>query len=127
MTNSFQVVFLLSMLLNYLHGAECIATKFYEKEPHFYFFARYLKTIPQATYFVFHASFWLFLVMAFFLLRGGNWIFIPLGLYGTVFFTELHHALKGIRRMKYYPGMITSFLFPILGVFYWIELVKLWQ
>ncbi len=124
---SFLFIFILSILLNYLHGVECIKTKFYVREPNFYFFTRYFKDIPQSVYFVFHGSFWLFIFLILFFLKGGNWIIIPLGLYGTIFFTEFHHFLKGVRYRKYYPGMITSFFFPILGIFYWIELLKLWK
>lgn len=126
-SSQFFIILFLSIVLNYLHGLECIKTKFWEKEPHFYFFTRKFKTIPESVYFVFHGWFWVFILLSFLLLLGGRWIFIPLGLYGTVFFTEFHHFIKGLIKRKYYPGMITSFFFPIIGIFYWIELITLWR
>jgi hypothetical protein len=123
----FQLILFLSLVLNYLHGIECIVTKFYDLQPNFYFFTRYFHSIHESVYFVFHGTFWLFILLAFFLLKGGKWIFIPLALYGTVFFTEFHHFVRGITLMQYYPGMITSMLFPILGIFYWREVLLLWK
>lgn len=124
---NFLIIFAVSILLNYLHGIECIKTKFYDVEPNFYFCTKYFKTIHESVYYVFHGTFWIFLLLMLCFLLGGNWIFIPLGLYGTVFFSEFHHFIKGIKKRKYYSGMITSFFFPILGFFYWIELLKLWR
>lgn len=126
-TKRFQIILALSILLNYLHGVECVITKFYTLQPNFYFFTEYFHTISESVYFVFHGSFWIFILLAFFLLKGGKWIFIPLVLYGTVFFTEFHHFIRGALLMQYYPGMITSFLFPIVGIFYWKEMVALWN
>ena len=125
-STSFAIIFLLSVLLHYAHGVECVKAKFYEAEPNFYFFTRKLKTIPESVYFVFHGSFWLFILLAFFLLLGGRWIFIPLCLYGLLFLTEGHHFIKAAQRKKYYPGAITSVLFPILGVLYWFQLISMW-
>lgn len=126
-SGSFQTIFILSFLLHCAHGVECMKTKFYQREPNFYFFTHYFKSIPESVYVVVHGSLYLFILFTFFLLKGGIWIMIPLGLYGTVFFSEFHHFIKGLKQKKYYPGMITSFFFPILGVFYWLELLKLWK
>ncbi len=126
-SGQFAIILFISILLHYLHGAECIKLKFWETEPHFYFFTRKFKSIPESVYFVFHWSFWVFLLFAFFLLLGGRWIFIPLVLYGTTFVTEFHHFVKGIIKKRYYSGMITSFFFPIVGIFYWIDLIKMWK
>lgn len=127
LSKRFQVVLILSLLLNYLHGAECIVTKFYELQPNFYFFTKYFQSNHESVYFVFHGAFWVFILLAFFLLKGGKWTFIPLVLYGVVFFTEFHHFVRGAMLMQYYPGMITSLFFPILGVFYWKEVLLLWK
>ncbi|MEO6508331.1 MAG: hypothetical protein ABIO02_00095 [Patescibacteria group bacterium] len=123
----FLAVFLLSIILHYLHGVECIKTKFYDVEPNFYFCTKYFKTIHESVYYVFHGTLWIAMLMIFFLLLGGNWIFIPLGLYGTTFFSEIHHFVKAVKRKEYYSGAITSFFMPIMGIFYWIELLKLWE
>lgn len=127
LSKRFQLILVLSLLLNYLHGFECILTKFYDLQPNFYFFTEYLHSIHESVYFVFHGTFWVFILLAFFLLKGGKWIFIPLALYGSVFFTEFHHFVRGVLMMSYYPGMITSLFFPILGVFYWKEVLQLWK
>ncbi len=123
----FQLILILSIVLNYLHGVECISTKFYEVNPNFYGMTNYFHSIHESVYFVFHVSFWIFILLALFLIKGGKWVFIPLALYGTVFFTEAHHFIKGFMLKHYYPGMITSILFPILGFFYWKELLVEWK
>lgn len=123
----FQIIFLLSIFLNYIHGIECIATKFYDINPNFYIVTQYFQSIHESVYYVFHFSFWVFILLAFFLIKGGKWIFVPLSLYGTIFFTESHHFIRGILLGHYLPGMITSVLFPILGIFYWKEVLNLWK
>ena len=126
-SQSFLIVFLLSIVLNVLHGIECIKTKFWDIEPHIYFYTKYFKSIPQAIYFEKHINLYFSLFMIFSLLLGGKWMFIPFLLYGTIFITEFHHFLKAVKHRKYYSGAITSFFFPILGIFYFLELIKLWN
>jgi len=46
---------------------------------------------------------------------------------GLVFIFELHHLIKAVISLSYYPGMITGLLFPIIGFFYWKELIKNWK
>jgi len=123
LTKRFQFIFILSIFLNWLHGVECTLTKYYEVGPIFF---NYFHTLPETAYFSFHITLYIFLILAYFLLKGGTWIFIPLILYGTVFITEFHHFIRGITTLSYYPGMITSFFFPFLGIFYWMALVRLW-
>lgn len=126
-SQSFLVILLVSIFLHYIHGVECVKTKFYNVEPNFYFCTKYFKTIHEAVYYVFHGTFYIALLFAFFILLGGNWIFIPFGLYGTTFFSEFHHFVKAVLKRKYYSGAVTSFFMPIMGILYWIELLKLWK
>lgn len=44
---------------------------------------------------------------------------IPFILLFIIFVVELHHPFEAIRLGEYVPGLITSFLFPVLGYF-WI-------
>lgn len=87
----------------------------------------YFHTLPETAYFAFHIPFYLALLGVFLLLRGGKGMFIPLVWYGTLFFTEFHHFIRGVAQMSYYPGMITSFFFPFLGILYIREVRKLWK
>jgi len=123
----FQLILLISLLLNYLHGLECVIAKFYEIQPDFYFFTEYFHSIHEGVYFVLHGSFWVYILLAYLLLKGGKWVFIPLALYGTIFVSEIHHFVRGVMIMKYYPGLVTSLFFPIVGIFYWTEVVRLWR
>lgn len=125
MTSTFLTIFFISIILNYIHGIECIKTKFWEKEPHAYFYTKFFKTIPQAIYFEKHGNLWFFILIIFFILLGNPWIYIPLVLYGTIFITEFHHFVKGMKQGKYYPGMITAALVPIVGIFYLIDVIKM--
>lgn len=123
-SKNFQIIFLSSILLNWLHGVECTLTKYYEVGP---VFMNYFHTLPETAYFAFHIPFYLLLLGVYLLFRGGKGMFIPLAWYGTIFFTEFHHFIRGVLHMSYYPGMITSFFFPFLGIFYIKEMCKLWK
>ena len=47
-------------------------------------------------------------------------MFVP----GIIFIYELHHLYKAVLTGGYYPGLITALLFPVIGYFYWRELLK---
>lgn len=123
-SKKFQVILFLSIALNWLHFIECSVTKYYEVGP---VFMNYFHSIRETAYYAFHLPFYVFLLGAFLLLKGGKGMFIPLGYYGILLFLEFHHFLRGAIHMSYYPGMITSFFFPIIGVLYAIELRRLWK
>lgn len=123
-SKKFQAILLISIVLSWLHFVECTLTRYYETGP---VFMDYFDSIKETAYFAFHIPFYLFLIGALLLLRGGKWMFIPLTYFGISLFLESHHFIRGATQMIYYPGMITSFFFPILGVFYGIELVKIWK
>ncbi len=124
LSKKFQLIVLFSLLLHWLHGVECTLTKYYEVGP---VFMDYFHTVKETAYLAFHIPFYIFLLLAFLLLQRGRWMFIPLALYGMIFFTEFHHFLRGVVQMNYYPGMITSFFFPFIGILYFKELIKLWK
>ncbi len=113
-----------SIILSWFHFAECTLTKYYEVGP---VFMDYFHSIKETAYFAFHLPFYLFLIGAFLIFKGGRWMFVPLTYYGISLFLESHHFIRGVAQMSYYSGMITSFFFPLLGIFYCIELLKSWK
>jgi small-conductance mechanosensitive channel len=44
-----------------------------------------------------------------------------------VYISELHHIWKAVVSWSYYPGLITALAFPVIGFFFWRELIKSFQ
>lgn len=119
-------LFLLSLALVAAHGAEEVATGFLYKDSFISYFAN-LGNKSEVFYWVFHIMWWLMLVVAYLLIRGGRWALIPLTLFGVVYVVEVHHVIKGFFVESYYPGMLTALLYPLIGFFYWKELLFNWR
>ncbi len=76
----------------------------------------------------FHIMWWILVPVGIILLIGNKkWVNSLLILFGIVYFIELHHIIKGVTAGYYYPGMITALFYPIVGFFYWKELLKNWR
>ncbi len=126
-TKKLQYIFLLSILLFYLHGLEEVVTGFYSVDPTFHWLASQFDTIKQAAYYVFHFWWWLLLPIVFLLMKGGKWAYIVLALYGLVLVNESYHFIRTLIVWQYFPGTITALGFPIIAVFYWKELIINWK
>ncbi|MCH8987069.1 HXXEE domain-containing protein [Patescibacteria group bacterium] len=63
------------------------------------------------------------LIIFYISLLGAKWQLRFMTFIGVVLIFELWHIVGALRTMSYYPGMITAFLFPILGFFFWKELL----
>ncbi len=126
MTKKLQKLFLISILLFIAHGFEEILTGFYNIDSHAAFLFGGLAELPnmQALFLLFQIMFWLTLIISYLLLRGPKWqlrlMFIP----GVIFVYELHHLYKAIEVGSYYPGLITALAFPVVGFFFWKELLQ---
>ena len=126
MTTKLQKLFLLSIPLFIAHGLEEILTGFYniDSQVDFWFGGLNSLPTPQATFILFQIMIWLILIIGYLLLLGPKWqlrlMFIP----GMVFVYELYHLYKAVMVGGYYPGLITALLFPVIGDFYWRELLK---
>jgi len=126
-SNRLQTLFTLALLLVAAHGVEEVSTGFMYHDGFVNYFANIIDTKEELFYWSFHIMWWLMLVVAWILIVGKKLIFVPLTLFGIVFFFEIHHLIKGLLSGGYYSGMITAFFYPILGFFYWKELLKNWR
>ena len=117
-------ILLLTMLLIAFHGIEENLAGFYAKDFFILYPSSFFNSIPATFYWTFHIMWWFLIVTGFLLILGGKWTLRILALFGIVYFFELHHVVKGIIAGGYYPGMITGIAYPILGIFFWKELLK---
>ena len=61
------------------------------------------------------------------LLRGGKAVLILFGVIGFFLFFEVHHIVEAVIVGGYYPGLVTALLLPIVGFFFWKELIRNWK
>lgn len=122
-----KLLFLLTLILIAAHGVEEFNTKFLYIDESNRFFANLLNTKEEIFYWAFHIMWWLMLIVVYLLIMGGKWALIPLTLFGIVYVFEIHHMFKGFQTGGYYPGMLTALFYPVLGIFYWKELIKNWR
>jgi hypothetical protein len=122
-------LFLISIPLFIAHGLEEYSTRFYDIYPllNFKWAETLFKTIPQATFFTFQAMFWMLLFVMYFLLRRGKGTLIIMTFVGLIYIYEATHILSAVLLKQYTSGLITSPFLPLLGFFYWKELLKNWK
>jgi len=124
-----KLFFLLSIPLFILHGSEEYLTGFYNIDSFSKFVFHYSEgmSVMQATFLTFQFVWWLLLIVVAFVLLRKNWQLYLMTLFGIVFIFELHHIVKAVINLGYYPGLITGLLFPVIGFFYWKELTRNWR
>lgn len=126
MTTKLKNLFLLSIILFILHGTEELITGFYNIDPQVKaMFSFVEKMTPfHAAFLVFQIMLWLVLAVSYLLLQGEKWQLRLMAIPGLVMIYELYHIYKSITLGSYYPGLITALFFPIIGYFFWKELIK---
>ena len=119
-------IFALSIPLFIAHGIEEFLTHFYDIDAHDQAIFGLLSSLSNhgATFVVFQIMFWLILIVSFLLISSEQWRFRLMFVPGIIFIYELHHLYKAVLTGGYYPGLITALLFPVIGYFYWRELLK---
>ena len=117
----------LSIVVVYLHFFEEVISGFYLNDWIMKYISSHFQTINQAQYYASHVVWILMIGPAALLALGGKWTLRVLTLYGFFFIFELHHLIDAIRTLNYYPGVITSIIFEIIGFFYWKELINNWR
>jgi len=118
----------LSLFVIFAHGIEEIIMEFYKVDSVLMTFNERLVSIPHAVYWASHIPFWLFLIPMFLLVLGGKWTLRVLALFGIIFVVEIHHILGALLvTQTYYPGLITAIFYPVIGFFYWKELIHNFQ
>ena len=119
-------IFALSILVFIAHGLEEIIMGFPVIDSQVDFMFGKLAALPtmQALFIFFQIMLWFVLIISYLLLKGEKWrlwmMFIP----GIAFIYEFYHFYKAFDVGGYYPGLVTAFVFPIIGYFYWKELLK---
>ena len=121
------IIFLSSLLLIYAHAIEEVLTGFQYNDSFVVFGAKYIGTTPEIFYWLFHIAFWVSLPTLFFLLHKKRLGLPLISVFGIIYFVELHHVIKGVFAGHYYPGMITALFYPVVGFFFWQELIRNWR
>jgi|SRR3989338_5857871 len=124
-----KIIFGLSIPLFILHGIEEFRTGFYSNNELYQFvFGPFLgMSWHQVMFATFQVMFWLLLVVSFLLVASERWRFRMMVVLGLVYIVELHHIWKAVISWSYYPGLITALAFPVIGFFFWRELIKSWR
>jgi len=120
-------LFLISIALFILHGLEEYFTGFYDVDNFFQIVFKSLigMEISQSLFLLFQIAFWSILIISYFLIFKRDCILSLLTVLGAIIIFEIHHLIKMVAMWAYYPGSVMALFFPILGYFYWKELVKL--
>lgn len=126
MTTKLKNLFLLSAILFILHGTEELIMGFYNIDPQVKAMLGFVEKMTplHAAFLIFQIMLWLLLVVSYLLLQGEKWQLRLMVIPGLVMTYELYHIYKAIALGSYYPGLITALFFPIIGYFFWKELVK---
>lgn len=122
-----KTLFILSIIIVYLHFLEEIITGFYKNDWIMNYFSSFFQNVNQAQYYASHITWILMIGPATLLVLGGKWTLRVLTLFGLFFIFELHHFIDAIRTLNYYPGVVTNIIFEIIGLFYWKELIRNWK
>lgn len=124
-----QLIFLLSIPVSIVHGIEEYITGFYQTDNFTRLFFSYSEnmTATQASFVTFQIMIWLLLIISAILITKPKWHFYIMVNPGLVYIFELHHIIKAAMIGSYYPGLITALLFPVIGFFYWKQLIKDWK
>jgi len=123
-TQRLKNIFLLLIPIFIVHGLEEYFTDFYHIDPSIQaVFGRFGFSL-SSTFLVFQIVLWLLLIVGFILLRKYILYKTISMIMGGLLVFELWHIYKAIMVGGYYPGLYTALLFPIVGYFYWRELIN---
>mgnify|MGYP001597440980 CR=1 FL=1 len=126
-TPRLKIIFAASLFVIYLHGVEEVIGGFQHVDSFMAFGASLLNTSVEIFYWTSHIVWWLAVPLLYFIFRNSAYLFLLLSLYGLVFVVELHHVAKAMQIGSYYPGAITAIFYPIIGFFFWRELLHAWK
>lgn len=120
-------LFHLTVVLIYLHALEEVLTGFPTSDSFMVLGGNVFGTTPEIFYWVTHAIWLLGVPATFILAHKSKLILSLLALFGAVFVFEFHHLFKSLLRADYYPGMITALFYPVVGLYYWKQLLIDWR
>ena len=126
MTKRLQWLYLLSIPLFIAHGLEEYFTGIYVVDSQVQFALAFLKPLGslQTRFLIYQIVLWALLVTAYLLVRKGILQTLLSVLLGLILIYELQHFYGAFITGGYYPGLVTAFLFPVIGFFLWKELFK---
>ena len=122
----FKIILLTTVILFIAHGLEEYTQGFYNVDSSSRFVFGYFESLPvsQAIFLLFQVMWWLVLVVILLFMSGYKWQVHLMMVLGLIFVFELHHILKAVIGKSYYPGLVTALLFPVVGFFFWRELLE---
>lgn len=122
-TSKLKFLFAISIPLFIAHGIEEILTGFYNLDQwdEWIFGLLPFSSTPQAMFATFQVMIWVLFVVALLMLLNERIRLYTLGLVGVIYLFELHHPIKAIISEGYYPGLVTSLIFPFFAFFFWKE------
>lgn len=123
-TNRLKTIFYISLIVIYIHGLEEIIGGFQHVDSFMLAGANFFKVSIEVFYWSSHIIWWLAVPLLYLIFRNRAQILTLLSLYGLVFVIELHHIAKAAQLGYYYPGMMTAFFYPVVGLFFWKELLN---
>ena len=126
-SNKLKVYFIILIPLVIAHGLEEYLTGFYDRDIFSRFIFQYFEGMPiyQATFLLFQIIISLLLIVYFILVFKKEWWIYITGLIAFIMIFEIHHLIKAIIRLDYYPGLGTALFTPILGFLIMKELIML--
>ena len=129
MTSKLKKLFFLGLLLLIAHGLEEIFTGFYNIDYQFHFVFSPLIALPepQGLFILFQILLWIALLILGLSTISQRWRLRLMIIPAIIFVFEVHHIILAIGIGGYYPGLITAIFLPIVGIFFWRELMKNWK
>ena len=128
-TSRLKIIFALSIPLFIAHGIEEIMTGFYKLDAwdEWIFGLLSFTSIHEAMFATFQVMLWLALIVFLLSLFGERARFYLLAFAGIIYVFELHHPIKAALAGGYYPGLVTSLVFPVIAYFFWREWLKIYK
>ena len=115
-----KIIFVVSIPVFIAHGVEEYFTRLYNFDSFYQSFSN-----PKAVFIFFVLVLGnTLLIISYILIRKNKWVFDLSIALGLLFIFELIHIYDAVRVGGYYPGLITSFAFPILALFLGEELLN---
>lgn len=120
-----KIILTISILVFIAHGLEEYFTGFYDIDPIFKsVFRSFEGYLGLQMLFIFYQLALLILFFSLLYIQNSS---LQLGLmiiFGIIMLFELSHIFEAVRRHSYYPGLATSFLFPVTSFYFFKELLK---
>ncbi len=123
-SNKLKIIFAISLPVFIAHGLEEIYMGFFDIDSQVAFMFGKLISLPEmkAIFVLFQIMLWFMLIVSALLIWSEKWRLRLMIIPGLVYVYEFYHLWKAVSAGGYYPGLITAFLFPVIGYFYWKEL-----